>query len=102
MKHFKAQEKLKQELKEQIAYLTSAVLKKYQSLTEEEIRTMVFDDKWMPDMQSRLQALMATEHQNIITSITALNDRYKVTLPEMEGDLDRYRYIKRLLERNGC
>ena len=102
MKHFKAQEKLKQELKEQIAYLTSAVLKKYQSLTEEEIRTMVFDDKWMPDMQSRLQALMATEHQNIITSITALNDRYKVTLPEMEGDLDRYRYSKWLLERNGC
>ena len=80
-------------MKEKVARLTANVLKKYKILTEEEIRTMVFDDKWMPDMQSRLQALMTAEHQNIITSITALNERYKVTLPEMEDDVNRYRDI---------
>jgi hypothetical protein len=36
---------------------------------------------------------MTAEHQNIITSITALNDRYRVTLPEMEADVDHYRKI---------
>ena len=68
-------------------------MKRYKALTEEEIRTMVFDDKWMPNMLARLQALMTAEHQNIITSITALNDRYRVTLPEMEADVDHYRDI---------
>ena len=76
-----------------VARLTTEVLKRYKALTEEEIRTMVFDDKWMPDMLTRLQALMTAEHQNIITSITALNDRYRVTLPEMEADVARYRDI---------
>ena len=93
MTHFKEQEQLKKDLKEKVARLTAAVLKKYKALTEEEICTMVFDDKWMPDMQSRLQTLMTTEHQNIITSITALNERYHVTLPEMEADVNRYRDI---------
>ena len=93
LKHFKEQEQLKKNLKDKVARLTANVLKKYKALREEEIRTMVFDDKWMPDMQSRLQALMTAEHQNIITSITALNERYKVTLPEMEADVNRYRDI---------
>ena len=93
LKHFKEQEQLKKELKEKVARLTADVLKKYKVLTEEEIRTMVFADKWMPDIQSRMQALMTAEHQNIITSITALNERYKVTLPEMEDDMNRYRDI---------
>jgi type I restriction enzyme M protein len=93
LNHFKEQEQLKKELKEKVAQLTANVLKKYKALTEEEICTMVFDDKWLRDMQSRLQALMTAEHQNIITSITALNERYKVTLPEMEADVNRYRDI---------
>ena len=84
---------MKKDLKEKVSLLTMAVLKKYKLLTEEEIRTMVFNDKWMPNMQSRLQSLMSAEHQNIITSITALNERYKVTLPEMEDDVNRYRDI---------
>ena len=93
LNHYKEQERLKKELKEMLARLTTEVLKRYKALTEEEIRTMVFDDKWMPDMLARLQALMTAEHQNIITSITALNDRYRVTLPEMEADVDHYRKI---------
>ncbi len=93
LNHYKEQERLKKELKDMVARLTTEVLKRYKALTEEEIRTMVFDDKWMPDMLARLQALMTAEHQNIITSITALNDRYRVTLPEMEADVVRYREI---------
>ena len=97
LNHYKEQERLKKELKDMVARLTTEVLKRYKALTEEEIRTMVFDDKWMPDMLARLQALMTAEHQNIITSITALNDRYRVTLPEMEADVDHYRKIVKCL-----
>jgi type I restriction enzyme M protein len=102
LKHFKEQEQLKKDLKEKVARLTASVLKKYKVLTEEEIRTMVFEDKWMPDMRNRMQALMTAEQQNIITSITALNERYKVTLPEMEADVNRYRdIVKGYLQKMG-
>jgi hypothetical protein len=49
-----------------------------------------------------MQALMTAEQQNIITSITALNERYKVTLPEMEADVNRYRdIVKGYLQKMG-
>lgn len=93
IKHAQSQDRLKKDLKDNTADLTAKVLEKYKALSEKEIQSLVFDDKWMPDIRTRLQSLMTAEHQNVITTITALNERYKVTLPELEADVDRYRDI---------
>ena len=52
---------------------------------------MVFEDKWMQTLRSRFQTLMTTEQQNIITTLTALNERYADTLSELEMQVNLYR-----------
>lgn len=93
LKHDSAKEKYKKELAEQRKALTIAVRDKYDALTADEIRTMVFYDKWMPTLHSRLHALMTAAQQDIITNITALNERYDTTLPELQSETDHYRTL---------
>lgn len=93
LKHDSSKEKFKKELAEQRKVLTIAVRSKYNTLTDEEIRNMVFYDKWMPTLCNCLQSLMTTAQQDIITNITALNERYDVTLPEMQSETDHYRTL---------
>lgn len=92
-KHAKAQEKQKDSLKGQIKSLTSSVQAQYAKLTEKDIRELVFEDKWMPSLLDRITLLMIAAQQDIVTSITALNERYDVTLPEIESDIDSHRRL---------
>ena len=73
------------------ADLTKKVREKYGELTEEDVRQLVFEDKWMQTLRSRFQTLMTTEQQNIITTLAAINERYADTLPELEMQVDLYR-----------
>ena len=84
-------DKQKKLLKEMAADLTKKVREKYGELTEEDVRQLVFEDKWMQTLRSRFQTLMTTEQQKIITTLTALNERYADTLPELEMQVDLYR-----------
>lgn len=92
-KHSKEQEKTKDALKAAIVSLTAAVRKKYDALVETDIRDLVFTDKWMPSLLCHLQNLMTAAQHDIITNITALNERYDVTLPEMQSETDQYRTL---------
>lgn len=89
----KEMDKHKEDLKKLVSTLTAKVRDKYDALTAEEIRTMVFYDKWMPTLHSRLHALMTAAQQDIITNITALNERYDTTLPELQSETDHYRTL---------
>lgn len=89
----KEMDKHKDDLKKLVSTLTAKVRAKYDALTAEEIRTMVFYDKWMPTLHSRLHALMTAAQQDIITNITALNERYDTTLPELQSETDHYRTL---------
>lgn len=89
----KEMDKHKDDLKKLVSTLTAKVRAKYDALTAEEIRTMVFYDKWMPTLDSRLHALMTAAQQDIITNITALNERYDTTLPELQSETDHYRTL---------
>ena len=92
-KHAKAQEKQKDSLKAQIKSLTSSVQVQYAKLNEKDIRELVFDDKWMPSLLCRITNLMDTAQQEIIASIKSLNERYEITLPEIENDIDVHRKL---------
>ena len=92
-KHAKEQEKTKDALKAAVAALTAAVRQKYDALVEADIRELVFTDKWMPSLLCHLQNLMTSAQQDIITNITALNERYDTTLPELQSETDHYRTL---------
>ena len=81
----------KKKLKELVATLTKLVMKKYAALTPEEIRDMVFNNKWMNQMKARLNSLMQASQQQVVTTLCELADRYADTLPELESDVENYR-----------
>ena len=91
--HAKAQEAQKELQKELIKKLTTAVQAQYAKLTEKDIRELVFEDKWMPSILGRITSLMETARQGIIKAISELNDRYDITLPEIENDIDMHRKL---------
>ena len=91
--HAKAQEAQKELQKELIKKLTTAVQAQYAKLTEKDIRELVFEDKWMPSLLGRITSLMETAQQDIIKAISELNDRYDITLPEIENDIDMHRKL---------
>lgn len=91
--HAKAQEAQKELQKELIKKLTTAVQAQYAKLTEKDIRELVFEDKWMPSILGRITSLMETARQGIIKAISELNDRYDITLPEIENDIDIHRKL---------
>lgn len=101
-KHSKAQEKQKDLLKELIKKLTAAIQAQYAKLDENDIRQLVFDDKWMPSLLGRITNLMDSAQQGIISSIKDLNERYEITLPEIENDIDIHRkLVKEYLKEMG-
>lgn len=92
-KHAKAMEKQKDARKALIKKLTSSVKTQYDRLTEQDIRELVFEDKWMPSLLSRITTLMTAAQQEIISTITDLNERYDITLSEIENDIDAHRKL---------
>lgn len=91
--HAKAQEAQKELLKELIKKLTTAVQAQYAKLTETDIRALVFEDKWMPSLLGRITSLMEVAQQEIVSTISSLNERYEITLPEIETDIDTHREL---------
>ena len=55
------------------------------------MRELVFEDKWMTSIINRISGLQNTATQSIVNTISELQDRYEVTLPEIESDIDIYR-----------
>ena len=83
-------DKDKKFLKNEIAALTKAVQDKYTVITEDEVRDLVFDHKWMPDMRERLSGLMTTCQQRVSSDMHALNARYQNTLDQLANSVKDY------------
>ena len=64
---------------------TEATLKKYPELTEEEIRSLVVDDKWLTDIADLIEAEIEARTEQMTARVRVLTERYGHTLPEM-GD----------------
>ncbi len=75
---------LNKTLKEKRTELTEAVVKKYAALTDDEIKTLVVERKWLTSVIGGCEALMQNVTHQIASDVTALAERYEVTLGETE------------------
>ena len=57
----------------------------YPLLSEEEIKALLIDEKWMPACEQRIHAHFENVIQSFASAIVALHDRYKDTLPALES-----------------
>ena len=76
----------KKAAKEAEEALTEATLKKYPELTEEEIRALVVDDKWLTDIAELIEAEIEARTEQLTARVRVLTERYGHTLPEMAID----------------
>ena len=65
--------------------LTEAVVAKYAALTEEEIKMLVVERKWLASVTNGCEALMQNVTHQIASDVTALAERYETTLNDTEA-----------------
>ncbi|GHH00476.1 type I restriction-modification system subunit M [Pseudodonghicola xiamenensis] len=78
----------KKAAKEAEEVLTEATLKKYPELTEEEIRSLVVDDKWLTDIANLIEAEIEARTEQMTARVRVLTERYGHTLLEMVGTIE--------------
>lgn len=69
--------------------LTAKVRAKYDALTEDEIRDLVIDDKWLHEFRDRSEAEIKRVCESISSSVSVLNERYARPLPAINADIER-------------
>ncbi|MDM8516594.1 N-6 DNA methylase [Desulfobacterales bacterium HSG16] len=69
-------------IKTATAELDIKVLERYQSLTVDEVKTLVVDDKWMANIEQKVKTEMERISQRLAQRIKELAERYEISLPE--------------------
>ncbi len=87
-KRMTAETAAKKAAKEGEAALTEATLKKYPDLTEDEIRALVVDDKWLTDIADLIEAEIEARTEHLTKRVRVLTERYGETLGEMADEVD--------------
>jgi type I restriction enzyme M protein len=68
--------------------LTEAVVAKYAALTEDEIKTLVVERKWLASVVGGCEALMQNVTHQIASDVTTLFERYELTLGATESKVN--------------
>ena len=71
-----------------IEQLDNLAYKKYPQLTEDEVRTLVIDDKWLTALASAIQTELDRVSQTLTGRIRQLAERYETPLPELEKEVE--------------
>ncbi len=71
-------------VREAQAALDKAVAKKYATLSEDEVRTLVVDDKWLATLDGAVQGEVERVSQALTQRIKELSERYATPLPQLE------------------
>jgi len=79
---------LKKQIKVKEESLDKELLKKYNSLTEEEIKVLVVDDKWMTTLRNAVKSEMERISQKLAGRIKELAERYEAPLPELTKEVE--------------
>ncbi len=75
---------LKRQVKELDAAMDKLAYEKYPKLTQDEIKTLVVDDKWMAHLSAAVQEEMSSVSQALAGRIRELAARYAEPLPQLE------------------
>lgn len=81
------QSDLKGKVKEADAALDKLAYDKYLHLSENEIKTLVVDDKWMRALDAGVQSELDRISQTLTTRIRQLAERYDTPLPKLTEDV---------------
>jgi len=79
--------KLKNEIKEADEDLDRKAYNKYPTLTEDEIKTLVVDDKWLAVLEARTRGEMDRISQTLTRRVKELAKRYGTPMPEIENEV---------------
>ncbi|OOY27796.1 type I restriction endonuclease subunit M [Thioclava sp. L04-15] len=77
----------KKAAKEAEEALTEATLAKYSELIEEEIRSLVVDDKWLTDIADLIETEIEARTEQMTARVRVLTERYGHTLPEISQQM---------------
>lgn len=83
-KEAEANERVKKAQKE----LETKVAAKYGKLTEDEIKTMVVDDKWIATIAAAVQSELDRISQALTGRIRQLSERYATPLPQITAEVE--------------
>ncbi|OEU48715.1 MAG: hypothetical protein BA871_09660 [Desulfuromonadales bacterium C00003096] len=68
--------------------LDKKVIDRYKVLTEDEVKTMVVDDKWMAAISGDVKTEMERISQRLARRIKELAERYDSPMPAMNAQVD--------------
>ena len=74
-------------LKEATKALDEKAFKQYPKLSEDEIKALLLNAKWMPAVENRLHSQFENVIQSFASSLIALHGRYQDILPKLEADV---------------
>jgi len=69
--------------------LMTKVAAKYSALTEDEIKTLVVDDKWLATLAAAVQGELDRVSQTLTGRIRQLADRYATPLPQLTEEVEQ-------------
>ncbi len=93
---------LNAQLKNAEATLDAKAYAKYPTLTEDEIKTLVVDDKWLAAIDAAIHGEMDRISQALTRRVKELADRYENPLPQQVGKVaDLEQIVNRHLEKMG-
>ena len=80
---------IKKQIKTIEENLDQQLLAKYHSLTEDEIKQLVVNDKWSATLESLVGSELDRISQRLTQRIKELAGRYHETLPELENEVGK-------------
>lgn len=87
IKLFEAEKQAKDALKVASETLDLAIFKRYGTLSVDEIKTLVVEDKWLATLQSEIQSQIERAVQGFITRLAVLETRYESPLSVLTDEV---------------
>jgi type I restriction enzyme M protein len=85
---FEQEETMKKKVKEAQIELDKAVLAQYPKLTEDEIKTLVINDKWGATLEGRIIGEIERVTQQLASRIKELDERYAEPLSQLVDEVE--------------
>ena len=79
---------ISKQIKVSTQFLDKYVLTKYGNLTQDEIKELVVDDKWMPTLRQAINSEMDRISQRLTQRIKELVERYDTPLPQLTSKVE--------------
>jgi type I restriction enzyme M protein len=93
---------VKRQLAIAIVELDRKVIVHYKTLTEDEVKVLVVDDKWIANIEKNIKTEMERVSQGLTQRIKQLADRYELPLPKMNEEvLELEKKVNAHLEKMG-